>query len=128
MNYFNIPKYFGAEIVFCGLLHFLFADYHVLPDTKLGRRDSNTLSLGLHPTPYSEDVSIVHSRRRRACSLVNRVIVSLDKFRQNVYISVRISDRGKFEKSLSDRPLGTFHDGTFHIGIFENLELNVLIT
>ena len=58
MDYFKDPKYFGTEIVFFSLckLHFLFADSHVLPDTKLGLRDSNTLPLGLHPTPYSEDV------------------------------------------------------------------------
>jgi hypothetical protein len=50
----NDPKYFGTEIVFRGLgkLHFVSADTHVLPDTKLGCRDSNTLSPGFHPAPY----------------------------------------------------------------------------
>ena len=92
MNYFNDPKYFGTEIMFRGFgkLHFLFADTHVLPDTNLSRRDSKTLPLGLLPTPYGEDVSIGHSRRRHACGRVKRVIVGLDKFRQNVYISVGI--------------------------------------
>ena len=130
MNYFNNHKYFGTEIVFCTLwkLHFLFADSHVLPDTKLGRRDSNTLTLGLHPTPYCEDVSIGHSRRLHACSRVNCVIVSLDKFRQNVYIAVRIRGRKKFEKSISDRPVNTFHDRTLHIKISAYMKLNAVIT
>jgi len=54
MNYFNDPKYFGTEIAFCSLskLHFLIADSHVLPDTKHGRRDANTLPLGLHSTSH----------------------------------------------------------------------------
>jgi len=51
MNYFDDPKYFGTEIVFGGLgkFHFLFADTHVLPDTKLGCRDSNPQSPGFIP-------------------------------------------------------------------------------
>jgi len=121
MNYFNNHKYFGTEIVFCTLwkLHFLFADSHVLPDTKLGRRDSNTLTLGLHPTPYCEDVSIGHSRRLHACSRVNCVIVSLDKFRQNVNISVRVPERKISVKSISGRPVGVFNDCTFLIGFLQ---------
>ena len=90
MNYFNDAKYFGTEIVFCSLckLHFLFADSHVLPDKKLGLRDSNTLPLGLHPPTYGEHVGIGHSRRCNAFGRMNRVIISLHKFRQNFNISV----------------------------------------
>ena len=130
MNYFNDPKYFGTEIVFRSFCkpHFLFADSHVVPDTKLGRLDSNTLSLGIHPTPYCEDVRIGHSRRRHTCSRVNCVIVGLDKFRQNGNIAVGISGCKIFEKSISDRPVSTFHDRTFHIRISANLKLNALIT
>ena len=92
MIYCNVPKYFGTEIVSCSLckLHFLFADSHVLPDTKHRHSDSNTLTLGLHPTPNCEDVSNGHSRRRHACIRVDRVIVSFNKFRENVYTAVRI--------------------------------------
>ena len=87
----------------------------MLPYTKLGRRDSNTLALGLHPTPYCEDVTIGHSRRRHTCSRVNCVLVSLDKFQQKVYIAVGILVRKKIEKSITDRPVSTFYDRTFHI-------------
>ena len=130
MNYFKTPNYFGIGIVFCSLckLHFLVDDSHVLPDTKLGRLDSNTPPLGLHPTPYCEEVSIGHTRRRHACSRVNRVIVSLDKFRQNGNISVLVPERKISIQSIPDRPMGTFHDRIFHIGISANLKLNALIT
>ena len=62
MIYFNDPKYFGTEIVLGGLdkFHFLFADTHVLPNTKLSCRNSNPLPPNLHPTPYCEDVSVGH--------------------------------------------------------------------
>jgi hypothetical protein len=130
MNYFNDPKYFGTEIVFRSFCkpHFLFADSHVVPDTKLGRRDSTTLPLGLHPAPYCEDVSVGHSRRRHACSCLNCDIVSTDKFLQNVNIAVRILERKISEKSISDSPVSTFHDRTFNIGIFAKLILNALLT
>ena len=97
MSYFNDPNYFGTEILFCSLckLNFLFADSHMLPDTKLGRRDTKTLPLRLHPTSYYEDVNIGHARRCHICGRVNCVIVSLDKFRQNVYIAVRILESEK---------------------------------
>ena len=90
MNYFNDPKYFRTEIVLCRLCKLLFylPDSHVLPDTKRGLRDSNTLPFGLHPTPYGEDVIIRHWRRCHASDRVYRVIVNIDKLRQNVYISV----------------------------------------
>ena len=89
MNYFNDPKYFGTEIVFGGFgkLHFLFADTQVQPDTKLGCRDSNPQSPGFHPAPYCEDVSVGKSLRRHTSCRVDCVI-SLDKFRQNVYIPI----------------------------------------
>ena len=105
MNYFKTPNYFGIGIVFCSLckLHFLVDDSHVLPDTKLGRLDSNTPPLGLHPTPYCEEVSIGHTRRRHACSRVNRVIVSIDKFWHNVNISVRVPQRKISVQFISDR-------------------------
>jgi hypothetical protein len=73
-----------------GKLHFHFDGTHVLPDAKLGRCESNVLPLGLSPTPCGENVRIGYSRRRDAYCRVNRVIVGLDKFRQNVYISVGI--------------------------------------
>jgi len=103
MNYFNDPKYFGTEVVLCSLckLHFLFVDSLVLPDTKLGCRDTKTLPLGLHPTPYGEEFNIDHSRRRHACGPVNLVIVSLDKFRQNVYIYLYLYLNVKYLKMLS---------------------------
>jgi hypothetical protein len=90
MNYFNDRKYFGTEIVVGGLgkFHFFFADTHVLPDTKLGFRDSNPQSPGFHPAPYCEDVSVGHSRRRHTSCPVDCVIISLDKFLQNVYIPI----------------------------------------
>jgi hypothetical protein len=73
MNYFNDPKYFGTEIVFRGFgkLHFLFADTHVLPDTKLWCRDSNPLSPGFHPAPYCEDFSVGYTRRRHTSCRVD---------------------------------------------------------
>ena len=130
MKYFNNPIHFGTEIVFCSLckIRFLFADSQVRPDTKLGRRESNTLPLGLHPTPYYENVSIGQSRRLHACVRVNRVIASLDKIRQNVYITVRILEPKISVECVSDRPVGTFHDRTFHIWIFVNLKLNAFMT
>jgi len=84
MYYFKDPKYFGTEIVFGGLgkFHFLFPDTHVLPDTKLGFRDSNPQFPEFHPASYSEDVCVGHSRRRHT-SCVDCVIIILDKFRQN---------------------------------------------
>ena len=69
-----------------------------------------------------------HSRRHHACGQVNRVIVGLDIFRQNVYISVGIFIRKVLVESISDRPVSTFHDRTFDIGIFPNLKLNTLVT
>ena len=95
MNYFNDPHYFDTEFVFRSLckLHFLLADSHMLPDKNLDRRDSKTLPLDLHTAPYSEDVSIGHSRRCYTCGRVDCVIVSLDKFRHIVYIAVRILER-----------------------------------
>jgi hypothetical protein len=90
MNYFNDPKYFRTEIVFGGncKFHFVFANTHVLPNTKLGSRDSNPQSPGFHPAPYCEDVSVGHSRRQHTSYRVDCVIVSLDKFRQKVYIPI----------------------------------------
>ena len=110
INYFNNSTYFGTEIMFCSLckLQFLFADSHVLPDTKLGLRDSNTLTLGLHPTPYFEEVSVGQSQRFHTCGRVNCVIVSLDKFRQNFDIAVRIFEREKSVQFICDRPVSTF--------------------
>ena len=95
MNYFNDPKYFGTEIVFGGIgkFRFLFADTHVLPNRKLGCRDSNPLSPGLIFAPYCVVVSIGHSRRRHTSFRVDFVIISPDKFRQNIYIPVGIGDR-----------------------------------
>ena len=88
MYYFNDRKYFGTKIVFSGFckLHFLFSDTHMLPDTKLGCRDSNPQSPDFHPAPYCEDVSVGHSRRCPTSCPVDCVIVSPDKFRHNVYI------------------------------------------
>jgi hypothetical protein len=62
MNYFNDPKYFGTDIVFrCfSKPHFLFADTHVLSDTKIGCRDSNPQFPGFHPAPYCEEVIVGH--------------------------------------------------------------------
>ena len=99
MSYSNDPKYFGTDIVFRGFckLSFLFADTHLLPDRKLGCRDSKPLSPYLHPAPYCEDFSVGHSRRRHSSCRVDRVIVSFDKFRQNVYLPVGIGERKKFE-------------------------------
>jgi len=129
MNYFKILNISVLKLCPATFANFSFSsESYVLPDTKLGRCDSHTLPLGLHPTPYCEDVSIGHSRRCHACSRVNRVIVSLDKFRQNVNISVRVPERKISVQTISDRPLGTFHDRTFHIGIYANLKLNALIT
>ena len=84
MNYVNDPEYFGTEIMFCSHcnLQFLFAYSHVLPDTKLGFRDSNPQFPEFHPASYSEDVCVGHSRRRHT-SCVDCVIIILDKFRQN---------------------------------------------
>jgi len=59
---------------------------------------------------------------------VDCVIVSLDKFRQDIYIAVGILERKISEKSTSDRPVSTFYELTFHDGISENLKLNALIT
>jgi hypothetical protein len=130
MNYFNDAKYFGNEIVFSDFSknHFLFADSHVIPDSKLGCRDSNPLSPGLLPAPYCEVVSVGHSRRRHTSCRVDFVIISPAKFRQNIYIPVGIGDRKISEKSISDRPVSTFYDRTFHVGISVNLKLNALIT
>jgi len=130
MNCFNDPKYFGTEIVFRSFckLHFLFADTHVLPDRKRVCRDSNPLSPGFNPAPYCKDVSVGHSRRRHTSCIVDCVIVSFDKFRQNVYTPVGIGERKISEKSISDRPLSTLYDHTFHVGISANLKLNALIT
>jgi len=130
MNYFNDPKYFGTEIVFRCFCkpHFPFADNHVLPDTKIGCRDSNPLSLGLHPAPYCEDVIDGQSRRRHTSCRVDCAIVSLVNIRQDIYIAVCINVRKISERSISDRPVSTFYDRTFHIGISKNLKLNALIT
>ena len=108
--------------------NFLFADSHVLPHTKLGFRDSNSLSPGLNPAPYCEDFSVGHSRRRHTSCRVDCVILSLDKFRLNVYIPVGNGERKISEKSITDRPVSTFYDLTFHVGISANLKLNALIT
>jgi hypothetical protein len=99
MNYFKNPKYLGTEIVFRVLdkFHFLFSDTHVLRDTNLGCLDSNLLSPGFHPAPYCEDFSVGHSLRRHTICRVDCVIVSLDKFRQNVYIPLGIRECKIFE-------------------------------
>jgi len=78
--------------VFAGLgkFHFLFAETHMLPDTKCGCRDSNPQSPGYHPAPYCEDVSVGHSRRVHTSCLMDCFNVSLDKLRQNVYIPIGI--------------------------------------
>jgi len=50
VDFFSDPKYFFTKIVLGGngKLHLPFADAQVLPDAKLGRRNSNTTPLGLH--------------------------------------------------------------------------------
>ena len=111
-----------------GKLHFLFGETHVLPATNLGCRDSNPLSSGFHPAPYCEDVTVGHSRRRHSNCRVDCVIVSLDKFRQNVYITVGIAGSKIFERSISQCPVSTFYDRTFDVGIFANLKLTGLVT
>ena len=129
MNYFNDHKYFVTEIVFRSFsqTHFLFADTHVLPDTKLGCRESNPLYLNLRPTRYFKDVSVGHSRSYHTSCGVNCVNVRLDKFRQNIYIAVGILVRKISLKSIFERTVSTFYDRTFHIGISANLKLNALI-
>jgi hypothetical protein len=119
MNYFNDPKYFGIEIVFGGLgkFHFLFADTHVLSDTKPGCRDSNTQSPGFHPAPYCEDVDVGHSRQRHTSCRMDCVIISLDKFQQNVYKTMWIRECKIFESSITDCPVKTFYARTFYVGI-----------
>jgi hypothetical protein len=130
MNYFNNPKYFGTEIVFRGFCkpHFLFADTKVLPDTKLGCCDSNPLYPCFHPAKYCEDVNVGHSRLRHTSFRVDCVIVSLDKFRQNVYIPVRIGERKISQTSISDRPVSTIYDRAFHVGISGNFKIYAHIT
>jgi len=101
MKYFKYAKYFGTEIVFCGLceLHFHFADPQVLPDMKLGCRDTTTLPFAIHPSPYVEDVSIVHPRRRHTCSEVNRVVVRRQISEKRLYICMHFECE-KFENNL----------------------------
>jgi len=68
----------------------------VLPDTKLGCHDSKPLPPGLQPTPYCEDVSVGHSRRRHTSYRVDCVILSLE----NVYIPVGIGERKNLKVCL----------------------------
>ena len=92
----------------------------MLSDAKLGRCESNATPLGLHPTPYVEDVLIGHSRSRHVCGRANRDIVGRDKFR-NIYISVGNFISKIFVEPVTDRPLSTFYDSTLHVGIFAHL-------
>ena len=123
IDYFNDPKYFGTEIwrLSLGKLHLFFADAHVLPDVNLCLIDSNALSLELHPKPCGEDVRIGHSRRRHVYGRVNRVIIALDKFRKNVYITMVILKYKVLVESFADRSMSMFHDVIFHFGIFAHL-------
>ena len=128
MKYFNDPKYFGTEIVFRSFSkpHFLFAD--TLPDTKLSYRYSKPLSPGLHLAPYCEEFRVGHSRMCHSSCRVDCVIVSFDKFWQDIYIALCIRGCKVFEMSITDRTVSTFHDSTYLVGISANFKLNALFT
>ena len=68
------------------------------------------------------------SKRRYACGRVYRVIVGLDKFWKNVYLSVGIFISKEFLQRIANRPMSTFHVWTFDVGIFSNLKLDALLT
>jgi len=79
-----------AEIMFgsLGIPHHLLADAHVLPHPK--RRFFATKNASpdlLDSLPYGKHVRIGDSRWRHATRPVNRVILDLDKFRQNIDLS-----------------------------------------
>jgi len=126
-DYFRYPKYVGAEILFgsLGKPHFLLADTHVLPNMKRRFREANAPSPGLHSLPYSEYVRIGDSRGRYFSRRVNRVIVRLDKFRQNINISVRIFICKIFIESIANRAMHTFQDRRFQVGVSAHVILNV---
>jgi len=66
------------------------------------------------------------SRGRHAIRRVNRVIVGLDKFRQNIDISVGIFICKIFVDSIANCAMDTFHDRTFQVGVPTQQKLNAI--
>ena len=126
--YCRDSNYLGAEIVHGGLCqtHLLFADAHVLSDAKLCCSNWNALSLDVHPKPYDENVSIGYSRRHYVYGRVSLVIVRLDKFSWKVSKSLVVLTSKIFVKHNADRPMTTFHERTFLVGILAHIKLDAL--
>ena len=57
---------------------------------------------------------------------MNRIVVSFDIFRKNVYISVRIFVGKIFIQPIADRPMSSFDDRAFHVGIFTYVKMVAL--
>jgi len=89
---------------------------------SLSRRE---LAPGLPPS--SSIWQVGNSRGRLACRRVNRVIVGIDKFRQDINISVLISIRKIFIESIANRAMHAFHYRTFQVGVPANLILDAFV-
>ena len=58
---------------------------------------------------------------------MNRVIVGLEKFRQNIDISVGMFMCKIFVESIANPAKHTFSDRTFEVGVPAHLKLNALV-
>jgi len=96
-------------------LRFFFGDAHVLPYTESCSNDADPTP-PLHSLPYSEDVRIGNFRRYHIRGRVNCIVVSFDKFRNKVYISVRIFIGKIFIQPIADSPMSSLMTEHFTSG------------
>jgi hypothetical protein len=127
-NHFCDAEYFGAEILFRAFrkLHLLFADTHVLTPSNSRSYSTDATSPIIHPLPYREDIGVRYFGGCRAHGWVYRVVVSSDKFWENVDIPVRVFIGEVFIEPVPNCPLSSLHDRAFNVGIFTYLKLNAL--
>jgi len=124
---FADPENFGAKILLgsLGEHHLLFADAHVLPFAKRRRfRVANALPGRLHPLPFCWHYRFGDSRGRHVSRRVNRIVAGLDKFRQEIDISLCIFICKIFLETTANCAMHAFYDCTFQVGVPTHLKLN----
>jgi hypothetical protein len=104
---------------------FVFADSDVLTHPKSGYRSLYLTVSGTHLIPYGGYIRIAYFGQRHTGGAVNRV-VGRDKFREYVFLSVRIFIRKIFVQPISDSTMTPLYYGAFHVGISTDLKINSL--
>jgi len=99
----------------------------MLPHAKFDIFGTNATSLIIQPLPYRENIRIDHLRQRHDSTIVNRVIVLFDKFRENADIFVRTFIGEILVEPIANVSMISIKDGAIDVGIFTRLNPDVLM-